>query len=109
MSRSIRCARGWVERAEDWRWSSTRALLDPARGDGLTDAAPVLARAPDFAALLRSGEDDARAAALRRAESTGRPVGSSAFLGQVEAALGRHPAPRKRGPKANEEFSALSP
>lgn len=31
-----------VERAEDWGWSSTHALLDPRRGDGMTDTAPVL-------------------------------------------------------------------
>lgn len=32
-----------VQRADDWRWSSVRAHLDPARGDGLTDPAPVAA------------------------------------------------------------------
>lgn len=49
-----------VARAEDWRWSSVHALLDPAHCDGLIDTAPVLKRAPDFAALLCSGEDEAR-------------------------------------------------
>jgi len=84
---------------DDWRWSSVHALLDPARGDGITDVAPVLARVPDFAALLRSGEDEPRSTALRRSESTGRPLGSSAFLDRVESILGRNPKPAKRGRK----------
>ena len=88
-----------VRRAQDWRWSSTRALLDRARGDGITDIAPVLERAPDFAGLLAAGEDEDMSIALRRSESTGRPLGSSAFLGRVEEALGRNPRPGKRGPK----------
>lgn len=87
-------------RAQDWRWSSVHALLDPVRGDGLTDTAPVLERVPDFAALLRSGEDEAMSSLLRRSESTGRPLGDSGFLDRVEAILGRDPKPGKRGPKA---------
>lgn len=91
---------GLVERAEDWEWASTRALLDPARGDGITDTAPVLERVPDFAALIRSGEDAALSKALRKSESTGRPLGDSNFLDRVEAMLGRDARPAKRGPKA---------
>jgi len=96
-----------VARAHDWRWSSVHALLDPERGDGITQTAPVLERVPDFAALLRLGEDEGLSAALRRSESTGRPLGSSAFLDRVEAVLGRDPKPGKRGPKA--KISALLP
>ena len=88
-----------AQQARDWRWSSVHALLDPARDDGLTDTAPVLERVPDFAALLASGEDEAATRALRRSETTGRPIGSSAFLERVEALLGRDPRPAKRGPR----------
>lgn len=90
-----------TKRAQDWRWSSVHALLDPARGDGITHSAPVLERVPDFAALLQSGEDAQLSEALRRSESTGRPLGSSAFLDHVQAMLGRNPRPQKRGPKSN--------
>lgn len=90
-------------RAQDWRWSSVQALLDPARGDGLTDTAPVRERVPDFAALLRGGEYESMSASLRRSESTGRPLGDSGFLDRVEAILGRDPKPGKRGPKARED------
>lgn len=97
-----------VERAQDWRWSSTCALLDPGKGDGLTDTAPVLERVPDFDALLRSGEDGAMSNALRKSECIGRPLGSSEFLDRVEGALGRNAKPRKRGPKP-KVLNALSP
>jgi putative transposase len=91
---------GLAARAQDWRWSSVHAVLDPAQGDGLTDTAPVLERVPDFAALMQSGEDEALSTLLRRSESTGRPLGDAAFLDHVEETLGRDPKPLKRGPKA---------
>lgn len=91
---------GLAARAADWRWSSIHALLDPARGDGITDCAPVLERVPDFAALVELGENAGLSMALRRAESTGRPLGDSSFLERVAAVLGRDPKPGKRGPKA---------
>jgi putative transposase len=88
-----------VARAEDWKWSSVHALLNPRRGDGLTDTAPVRQRVPDFATLINSGEDAELSGILRKAESVGRPVGSSAFLEQIHAQVGRNPTPGKRGPK----------
>ena len=94
---------GMVQRAADWRWSSVHGLLDPERGDGITDTAPVLDRVPNFAALLASGEDQELSDALRRSESVGRPLGSSVVLDRVEAILGRDPTPRKRGPKPKEK------
>ena len=97
-----------VQRAEDWRWSSVHAHLDPERGDGLTETGPVRARIDDFAALLCAGEDEAASMALRRAETIGRPLGDNAFLNRVKVALGRNPEPRKRGRNAGE-LSALSP
>ena len=104
-----------VQRAQDWRWSSVHALLDPARGDGITQTAPVLERVPDFAALLQSGKEEDLSLALRRAESIGRPLGDSAFLDRVEAILGRSPKPGKPGPRPQNVdvacggISALSP
>ena len=56
---------GMVTRANDWRWSSVHALLDPECGDGMTDTRPVLDRVPNFAALLASGEDQELSDALR--------------------------------------------
>ncbi|GAB4141877.1 MAG: transposase [Sphingomonadales bacterium] len=86
-----------VRRAAAWRWSSIHAYLDPARGDGLTAIGPVLDRVGDVAAFLREGEDEAMSAALRRAESVGRPLGDQAFMARVKTLLGRDPTPRARG------------
>jgi putative transposase len=87
-----------VDRAQDWVWSSVHAHLDPARGDGLTETAPVLERAGNFDDLLRGGEDEALSEALRRAESVGRPLGDEAFMECVAMRAGRDPRPRKPGP-----------
>ncbi|MEP7351566.1 MAG: transposase [Sphingorhabdus sp.] len=86
-----------VKKAADWRWSSVHALLDPATGDGLTTTGPVIERVGDFAALLRSGEDEMLSAALRKAESVGRPLGDSAFFELIEHRCGRDARPGKRG------------
>jgi len=104
-----------VERAQDWRWSSATAHLT-ARPDGLTLLEPALNRFPRFAELL---EDDGRHdqfAALRRAETIGRPLGDAAFLAGLESTLGRALRAKPRGPKPktkelaeSAQLSGLSP
>src|SRR4051812_27459148 len=54
-----------VEAAADWPWSSVHAHLGRIASDGITTAAPVLSRFPDFAALLESSEDDDATRRLR--------------------------------------------
>jgi len=70
-----------------------------------------LERVPNFADLMQSGEDEARSSDLRKSESTGRPLGDTAFLDRVATLLGRDPKPGKRGPKKRQEgeLSALPP
>jgi len=87
-----------VARAEDWRWSSTRALLAGA-DDHVVTVAPALERVGDFAAFLGEDFDEALSyAALRKAESIGRPIGSPEWLSDMEARTGRALAPKRRGP-----------
>lgn len=89
-----------VDRAEAWQWSSVRAHLD-GRDDGVVTVAPVLGRVPSFKDFLGEPfDEDATYGALRRAETTGRPVGSETWIKRLEHDLGRPLAPRKRGPKA---------
>lgn len=73
--------------------------------DGLTAREPVLSRYPDFAALIKSGEDEALSEKLRQAETIGRPLGTQAFLAKLERKTGRMLRPAKRGrkPIAEEE------
>jgi len=97
-----------VDRAEDWRWSSVRAHL-AGRDDALVKVAPALDRYGDFVTFLGAATDDADAwRALRRSETSGRPLGSAAWLQDLEARTGRTLAPRKRGPKPRGEARQLS-
>jgi putative transposase len=87
-----------VARAQDWRWSSTRAHLS-GKGDGITARAPVHQRFPRFADLLALEPDVDLYARLRAAESIGRPLGDDRFLARIERLTGLSLKPRKRGPK----------
>ena len=90
-----------VARAQDWRWSSTRAHWR-GKDDGLTALAPVKDRFPRFADLLATGPEQDLFAPLRAAESIGRPLGDDRFLTRIERLTGRLLKPRKRGPKPAE-------
>ncbi|HEX8572534.1 MAG TPA: transposase [Allosphingosinicella sp.] len=89
---------GLVSRAADWPWSSVHAHLG-GRDDGLTRRDPVAGRCPDLSALLEAGEDEAMSRRLRRAESTGRPVGDRGFLDRLAALAGRNLEPGRPGRK----------
>jgi len=91
-----------VERAEDWPWSSARALLGLAE-DGLTDLAPARQRFSRFADLLEADEDEGATARLRKGESVGRPVGSDTFLAALETRTRRRLHALKRGPKPKND------
>jgi putative transposase len=88
---------GLVGRARDWPWSSVRAHLDGA-DDALVTVKPLLERYGDFAPLVDEERDDAAAwAALRKSETSGRPVGSEAWLAQLEEKMGRSLRPKPGG------------
>jgi putative transposase len=88
-----------VDRAEAWPWSSVCAHLD-GRDDGVVTVAPALERVGPFAAFLGEAfDEEAQFAPLRRAETSGRPTGSAAWIAGLERQLARSIAPRKRGPK----------
>ena len=105
------------DRAEQWPWSSAGAHL-AGEDDGLATVAPLLERVGDFAVFLGAAEDQQATRALRMAETTGRPVGSRAWVEEMERRSGRCLTPRKRGPRSTEHaesnaelsvFSKLSP
>jgi putative transposase len=89
-----------VQRAQDWRWSSTRAHLRQ-KDDGVTTLKPISDRFPRFADLI-ANEPDAETDLfdrLRAAESVGRPLGDDGFLARLERLTRRSLKPGKRGPK----------
>ena len=92
-----------VTQAQDWPWSSVRAHLK-GDDDGLVAVAPVLARVPDFVALLADAGDQGFGA-LRTAEISGRPLGNDEFIAGLERILGRRIARRAPGrtPKSDDD------
>jgi putative transposase len=94
---------GLVKRAQDWKWSSTGAHI-AGRDDGLVKVRALLKRYGDFAAFLESGTGEAAEfKMLRRAETTGRPLGSGEWLEALEIQTGRVLQPQKRGPKGKHQ------
>jgi len=86
-------------RAEDWQWSSVKAHY-AGRDDHVVRVAPLLERIGDFRAFLGEEFDEAFTyAALRKAESLGRPLGSRDWLADMETQTGLSLIPAKRGPK----------
>src|SRR5882762_3155125 len=93
-----------VERAQDWRWSSTRAHLR-GKDDGITALTPIRERFPRFADLLESEPEADMFERLRSAESVGRPLGDDRFFTRVERLTKRSLKPGKRGPKPSQSES----
>jgi putative transposase len=93
-----------VARPEHWKWSSVRAHLSGV-DDALVTVRPVLDRIPHLKDLLQADlEDDF--SELRRAESTGRPLGADEFVADLENMLGRKIARRAPGRKPTTEIHA---
>jgi len=88
---------------EDWPWSSASAHLSGV-DDGLVKVAPMLSRVEDWRRYLSAGEvcavDDA---VIQKHSRTGRPLGKTQFVTELESLTGRVLAPRKPGPKHGEE------
>jgi putative transposase len=93
-----------VARPEDWKWSSARAHISGV-DDALVTVRPVLDKIPHLKDLLHAGmEDDF--SELRRAESTGRPLGASEFVAGLQSRLGRKIARRAPGRRPTTEVPA---
>ena len=87
-----------VERAHDWPWSSVAAHR-AGEDDELVDVAPLLDRFGPMDKFLGGAEDEQATRALRIAETTGRPVGATDWLLDLERRSGRTLQRRKPGPK----------
>jgi putative transposase len=85
---------GLVGRACDWEWSSVRAHL-AGQDDGLVTVQPVLDRYPLFAEMLETVPSGIEMNALRRAETSGRPLGSKEWIEAVGAGMERRGRKRR--------------
>ncbi len=89
---------GIVEKAEDYSWSSARAHLGNTTDDLLTSFY-LMDEIKDWRLYLSDIDDEKDLKFLRSHQETGRPLGNTAFVGDLEAKEGRILAKQKPGPK----------
>ncbi len=92
---------GLAKRPEDWKWSSAGAHMDE-KDDILVKTSPLLeiVNTPwrDF---LSSDIHASEIELFRKHERTGRPLGKTTFVKQLETILDRRLRPKKPGRKKN--------
>ena len=81
---------------EHWRYSSCRAHL-AKKDDRLVKVKPLYAMVDDWREYLYENEEAGDL--IRRHERTGRPLGSSQFVADLEEMTGRELAKKRPGPK----------
>jgi putative transposase len=89
---------GLVKRPEEYRWSSCRAHLRLVK-DSLVAVGPLLAYVDKWDEFLHYPVDQDQRDAFQKHERTGRPLGSDAFINQLEIRTGRSLKKKKTGPK----------
>jgi len=86
-----------VKKAEDYQWSSARAHILGIKDDVLSKEGWLNEKGiKSYREFLRK-EDKEIDATIRRATSTGRPVGSEGFIKKLERILGLHLFSKKGG------------
>jgi len=88
---------GLVPDATDWAHSSARAHLS-GKPDSLVDRRPMSQRIEDWSGFLSTRLLDKDTQSLRQHSSTGRPLGSDAFVRRLENVLKRRLRKRPPGP-----------
>jgi putative transposase len=88
---------GLAQLAEDYPWSSARAHVSGSPDPLLERGNPFERSVEDWKTYLSRSEPAQLQTALRRATFTGRPLGSSKFVRQLESALGRRLHPLAHG------------
>ncbi len=86
---------------QDWPWSSAAAHL-AGSDDALVSVRPLLELIPNWAAFIGEEEGERFNELVRSHASTGRPLGSDAFVESLERQLARPLKPRKPGPKPQQ-------
>ena len=79
---------GLMKAARDWPWSSVGAHLAGA-DDGVVTVQPVLDRWPDFASMIDVEASGIEMNALRKAETSGRPLGSKEWMEELGGRKGK--------------------
>jgi len=93
---------GLCAEAGEYAWSSAAAHLR-ASDDELAKVEPLLALVDDWKGLLAWGIEEKQAEEIRSHEKTGRPLGSTSFIGKLEKQLDRVLHKMKPGPKRKKD------
>jgi putative transposase len=92
---------GLVKRPEDWTWSSAGAHMDE-KDDILVKTSPLLELVNiPWGDFLSSDIHTSEIELFRKHERTGRPLGKTTFVKQLETILERRLRPKKPGRKKN--------
>ena len=83
----------------DWPWSSARAHLSGQRDPLIGDVREMVDYVGDWERYLALDIEEVEFLRLRKHTSTGRPLGSDAFIHRLEERLGRLLRRRKPGPR----------
>mgnify|MGYP001576049070 CR=1 FL=1 len=86
-----------VKKAEDYTWSSARAHVWGIKDDVLSDESQFNEKEIRLYREFIRKDDKEINAVIRRATSTGRPLGSEGFVKKLEKALKRDLVPKKGG------------
>jgi putative transposase len=86
-----------VQRPEKYYWSSAQGHVGLRIDPLLSDRQRHLSGVDDWSAWLREPLTDEDVAGLRLSTTTGRPLGSAAFITRLESKLGRDLRARPRG------------
>ena len=89
---------GIVKAPGDYPWSSARHYLGELE-DPLLATSPLGSLLDDWAGFLSSADDSWRHEHIRRAERSGRPLGSVSFIDALEKSLNRRLRKMRPGPK----------
>jgi len=87
---------GLVSIPEEYPWSSAKAHMK-GRNDDFVKVQPLLRMVDDWRQFLSGDVSDEEYELLQRHERTGRPLGSTSFIEQLENKLSRILTPQKGG------------
>lgn len=89
---------------QDWPWSSAAAHF-AGRDGALVAAGPLLELVPDWESFIGEGDDESLNGRLRGHASTGRRLGTNAFVESLERRLARSLKRKKPDPNAKGEIA----
>jgi len=83
---------------QDWEWSSARAHLK-GEDDELDSVGPMIERVGNWTEYLSGSDNSNNTDLIKQHTRTGRPLGSTEFIRELEVFTGEELAPKRPGRK----------